>query len=43
MAKASTEKYGYAPRPEEYERSGVHIFHPRTVFAWKQFPKDVTR
>jgi hypothetical protein len=43
LAKASQEKYGYAPKPEEYEASGVHVFRPYLVFAWKQFPKDVTR
>jgi hypothetical protein len=43
LSKASAAKYGYAPGPEEYESSGIHIFHPITVFAWKQFPKDVTR
>jgi hypothetical protein len=43
LAKASAEKYGYAPRPEDYQTSGVQIFHPYVVFAWKQFPKDVTR
>ena len=43
LAKASAEKYGYAPRPEDYESSGVYMFRPLTVFAWKQFPKDVTR
>jgi Pyridoxamine 5'-phosphate oxidase len=43
LSQASTEKYGYAPRPEEYEVSGVQVFHPRVVFAWKEFPKDVTR
>jgi nitroimidazol reductase NimA-like FMN-containing flavoprotein (pyridoxamine 5'-phosphate oxidase superfamily) len=43
LTKASTEKYGYAPKPEEYEASGVHVFRPRVVFAWKEFPKDVTR
>ena len=43
LAKASTEKYGYAPSPEDYQKMGVHIFRPRTVFAWKQFPKDATR
>lgn len=43
LAKASAEKYGYAPRPEDYETSGVHVFRPQIVFAWKQFPKDVTR
>jgi hypothetical protein len=43
LAKASADKYGYGPSPEEYERAGVHVFRPLTVFAWKQFPKDVTR
>lgn len=43
LSKASAEKYGYAPSPEDYEASGVHVFRPRLVFAWKQFPKDVTR
>ena len=43
LAQASAEKYGYAPKPEEYEASGVHVFRPRVVFAWKQFPKDATR
>ena len=43
LSKASAAKYGYAPSPEEYESSGAHVFHPLTVFAWKQFPKDVTR
>jgi hypothetical protein len=43
LTKASTAKYGYAPRPEDYESSGVHVFRPHTVFAWKQFPKDATR
>jgi len=43
LAKASIQKYGYAPKPEEYEGSGVHVFCPLVVFAWKQFPKDATR
>jgi hypothetical protein len=43
LSTASAEKYGYAPRPEDYQRSGVHVFRPITVFAWKQFPRDVTR
>lgn len=43
LAHASKEKYGYAPNPEEYQKTGVHVFHALTVFAWKQFPKDVTR
>jgi hypothetical protein len=43
LSKASAAKYGYGPKPEEYQASGVQIFHPQTVFAWKQFPSDVTR
>jgi len=43
LTKASAEKYGYAPSPEDYEKMGVYIFRPRTVLAWKQFPKDATR
>jgi hypothetical protein len=43
LATASAGKYGYAPSPENYEKTGVHVFRPHTVFAWKQFPKDVTR
>lgn len=43
LSKASTEKYGYGPKPEDYDSSGVYVFRPLTVFAWKQFPKDVTR
>lgn len=43
LSKASTAKYGYAPKPEEYEASGVHVFRSRVVFAWQQFPKDATR
>lgn len=43
LTKGSAEKYGYGPSPEDYEKMGIYIFHPRLVFAWKQFPRDVTR
>ena len=44
LARASYEKYGYAPKPEEYENSdGVYAFYPRIVLAWQQFPQDATR
>jgi hypothetical protein len=43
LSEASAKKYGYGPKPEEYEAGGVHVFRPQVVFAWKQFPKDVTR
>jgi hypothetical protein len=43
LAKASVEKYGYAPSPEAYQQMGVHVFRPHTVLAWQQLPKDATR
>jgi hypothetical protein len=43
LAQASTQKYGYAPQPEEYQAGGVHVFRPQIVLAWTQFPKDATR
>ncbi len=43
LADASMKKYGYAPRPEDYQSGGVQVVRPRVVFAWKAFPKDVTR
>ncbi len=43
LAGLSKQKYGYAPKPEEYEKAGVHVFRPRVAFAWSKFPKDVTR
>ncbi|RPI86700.1 MAG: pyridoxamine 5'-phosphate oxidase [Chloroflexi bacterium] len=43
LTKGSAKKYGYGPSPEDYEKMGIYIFHPNLVFAWKQFPSDVTR
>lgn len=44
LSAASAQKYGYGPKPEDYETgSGTYVFRPRTVFAWQAFPKDVTR
>jgi nitroimidazol reductase NimA-like FMN-containing flavoprotein (pyridoxamine 5'-phosphate oxidase superfamily) len=43
LSKASKEKYGFAPKPEDYEKGGVYVFQPRVVIAWKKFPKDATR
>jgi hypothetical protein len=43
LATASAKKYGYAPKPEEYETGGVHVFRPRVAFAWTHLPKDATR
>ena len=43
LIEASTQKYGYAPRPEDFGKGGVFVFRPRLVLGWKQFPKDATR
>jgi hypothetical protein len=43
LSKLSAEKYGYGPSPEAYQQMGIYVFRPQVVFAWKQFPKDVTR
>jgi nitroimidazol reductase NimA-like FMN-containing flavoprotein (pyridoxamine 5'-phosphate oxidase superfamily) len=43
LVEASGQKYGYAPKPEDYSAGGVYAFRPQVVFAWKQFPNDVTR
>jgi nitroimidazol reductase NimA-like FMN-containing flavoprotein (pyridoxamine 5'-phosphate oxidase superfamily) len=44
LIEASVKKYGYAPKPEDYEASaGTYVLRTRWVLAWKQFPKDATR
>ncbi len=43
LSEGTLAKYGYGPKPEDYAKTGVQVFRPRVVFAWKQFPKDVTR
>lgn len=43
LADMSSEKYGYRPKPEDYEAPGTYVFTPSVVLAWKQFPKDATR
>jgi nitroimidazol reductase NimA-like FMN-containing flavoprotein (pyridoxamine 5'-phosphate oxidase superfamily) len=43
LAEASARKYGYAQTPEDYEKTVVHVFRPRVVFAWTNLPKDATR
>jgi len=43
LADSSTRKYGYGQKPEEYERTDVHVFRPRVAFAWTNLPKDATR
>jgi hypothetical protein len=43
LTNASVEKYGYGPKPEEYENDGIYVFRPKVVLAWKQFPRDATR
>jgi hypothetical protein len=43
LAEASTKKYGYAPKPEDFFAGGTFVFRPLKVLAWKKFPKDATR
>ena len=43
LAKDSTQKYGYGQTPEQYQQTDVHVFRPRTAFAWTNLPKDATR
>lgn len=43
LSEDSHEKYGWGPKPEQYEKGGVQVFLPTLVMAWKQFPKDATR
>jgi len=44
LSEASAKKYGYGPKPDDYmTATGMYVFQPRVVFAWKQFPRDATR
>ena len=43
LIEISRKKYGYAPKPEEYEAPQAYVLRPRWALAWKQFPKDATR
>jgi len=43
LAEDSTRKYGYGQTPEQYQQADVHVFRPRTAFAWTSLPKDATR
>jgi nitroimidazol reductase NimA-like FMN-containing flavoprotein (pyridoxamine 5'-phosphate oxidase superfamily) len=43
LIEISQKKYGYAPKPEDYEAPGTYVLQPRWALSWKQFPKDATR
>jgi general stress protein 26 len=44
LAAASNAKYPeYGMKPSDYMGPGVRAFRPRVAYAWKAFPKDVTR
>jgi nitroimidazol reductase NimA-like FMN-containing flavoprotein (pyridoxamine 5'-phosphate oxidase superfamily) len=43
LIEVSKKKYGYAPKPEDYEAAGTFVFRPRWVLAWKESLKDATR
>jgi nitroimidazol reductase NimA-like FMN-containing flavoprotein (pyridoxamine 5'-phosphate oxidase superfamily) len=42
LAEAHAKKYGYGFKPEDFQ-AGWHVFQPRLVLSWKEFPKDATR
>lgn len=43
LAEESNKKYGYGMSAENFTGAGTYVLRPRVVFAWKQFPTDVTR
>jgi nitroimidazol reductase NimA-like FMN-containing flavoprotein (pyridoxamine 5'-phosphate oxidase superfamily) len=43
LIEASAQKYGYAPKPEDFAHGGTYEFRPRTVFAWSHGMADATR
>lgn len=43
LAEASAQKYGYAPKPEDYEATPVYVFRPRVILAWRPALKEATR
>ncbi len=43
LAAASNAKYGYGMTEESYLGPGAIAIRPRLAFAWKDFPKDMTR
>lgn len=43
LSEASSKKYGWGPKPEDFAAGGTFEFKPRVVLAWTQFPKDATR
>lgn len=43
LIEASAAKYGFKPKPEDYDAPGTFVFCPQMAMAWKQFPKDATR
>jgi Pyridoxamine 5'-phosphate oxidase len=43
LAEQSRSKYGYAPDPASYVRTGVWHLRPHRVLAWDRFPRDATR
>lgn len=43
LVEASAQKYGYAPKAEDFMRGGTYEFRPRVVIAWSQGFNDATR
>jgi len=40
---AKYEKFGYAPKPDQWDEGGLYEMSASVVFAWSEFPKDCTR
>ena len=40
---AKYEKFGYAPRPDQWDKGGLYVFTPLKVLAWKIFFEDPTK
>jgi nitroimidazol reductase NimA-like FMN-containing flavoprotein (pyridoxamine 5'-phosphate oxidase superfamily) len=43
LARASKDKFGYAPEPSSYSSTGLWCLRPARVLSWQQFPRDATR
>lgn len=39
---AKYKSFGYEPGPDSWNEGGLYVVRPRLVYAWAQFPKDVT-
>jgi hypothetical protein len=40
---AKYEKFGYAPKPDQWDAGGLYVFTPQKVLAWTVFNEDPTK